>query len=600
ITIVSIALSSCTHRQYERTSPSTPDITAQELQHHVKYLTSDELQGRRAGEKGNEVAAAYIASEFKKYGLLPVGDKGTYLQHFNFISSVKVGEQNKFAITANGKSDTLTLQEEFRPMGFSLDTTITAQLVFCGYGISDTALNYDDYANIDVTNKIIIVLRYTPEGRKQESPFFKHAPFRAKAFQARTQGAAGAIFLSGPLDEDSIPRLIPFTFERGFGHSGIAAVTMKWTTVDSIFKLVGKDLKAIQQEMNSTKQPQSFKLPGVIVSLQTQVFKVTSTTANILGYSEGVDPVLKNEVLVIGAHMDHLGMGGDGSLKPDTVAIHYGADDNASGTAALLEVAQYVSSQRYSLKRSILFIAFSGEELGLLGSDYYVKNPAFPLERTIAMMNMDMIGRLRESTLVVEGMGTSPRWRDIVQRQNADSFFTLKLKDDGFGPSDHASFYAKDIPVMFFFTNLHSDYHRPSDTREKINYDGEQHIVEFVARIVTDIANSTEKPAFTKVASAGPGMSSDRENIRVSLGVMPDYAEETVGLKISGTRAGSAAEKAGLQGGDIIIKLDGKDIKNIYDFMYLLGNYKPGDEVVVVIKRGNEELSLHATLEARR
>lgn len=297
--------------------------------------------------------------------------------------------------------------------------------------------------------------------------------------------------------------------------------------------------------------------------------------------------------------MDHLGMGGKGSLSPDTVAVHHGADDNASGTAGLLEVAQYLASQKSHLRRSVLFASFSGEELGLLGSDYYVKHPEYPLDHTDAMLNMDMIGRLTDSQLVVEGMGTSPQWQELVSKHNSDSLH-LKFKPDGFGPSDHSSFYAKDIPVMFFFTNLHADYHRPSDTWDKINYTGEQKVASLVSRIALDVANQDTKPAFTKAAASSMAPAGDRQGVRVSLGVVPDYAEDVVGMKISGTRPGSAAEKAGLKGGDIIISFGGKSIKNIYDFTYLLSDYKPGDEVAIVVKRGSEEVTLKATLEARK
>ncbi|OLD80939.1 MAG: hypothetical protein AUI33_01440 [Ignavibacteria bacterium 13_1_40CM_2_61_4] len=299
--------------------------------------------------------------------------------------------------------------------------------------------------------------------------------------------------------------------------------------------------------------------------------------------------------------MDHLGMGGEGSgsLSPGTSAIHHGADDNASGTAGLLELAQYFAAHRGELKRTIVLAAFSGEELGLLGSAYYVKNPLFPLDKTIAMLNMDMVGRLRDSVLVVEGMGTSPLWESAVRLENRDSL-ALKLKPDGFGPSDHASFYAKDIPVMFFFTNMHSDYHRPSDTWDRINYAGEQKVVELVQRVTASIANAPSRPQFTRAASGPVAGSGDRQGLRVSLGVIPDYSEDVQGLKITGTRSGSPAEKAGMKADDIVIKFDGMDVKNIYDFMRGLEGHKPGDKVTIVVKRGTEVLSLNAVLEARK
>jgi hypothetical protein len=243
-----------------------------------------------------------------------------------------------------------------------------------------------------------------------------------------------------------------------------------------------------------------------------------------------------------------------------------------------------------------VFAAFSGEELGVLGSNYYVQHPPFPLEQTVTMINMDMIGRMKESTLVVEGMGTSPKFEDLLKRNNHDSTLILKLKPDGYGPSDHASFYSKDIPVVFFFTNLHGDYHKPSDTWEKIRYDEMERVVGLVSRVATDLADATERPQFTKVQQTAPMTG----GMRASLGIVPDYAEDTPGLKISGTRTGSAAEKAGLLAGDIIIKMGGKDVKSIYDLTFLLGEFKPGDHIAIVVKRGSEEVTLQAVLDSRK
>ncbi|MFI5253302.1 MAG: M20/M25/M40 family metallo-hydrolase [Bacteroidota bacterium] len=587
-------------------APSTPDyisknVTALELQRHIKYLASPELEGRRAGEEGNRKAANYIAHEFESYGLLPAGDHGTYFQSFDFISTVKMGEKNSLSADIHREDMKITipfeLKKDFQPMAFSIDTSFSAPVVFVGYGITNDSMKYDDYAGVDVKNKIVAVLRYTPNGSNDSTSFVKSAASRTKAFIAREKGASGMIFMTGPLD-DPDAKLMSFIFDRGFGTSGIAAVTMSSKSFDSLLHTMGKDLSTIQQGINTSKKPNSFELPNVTMHLSTELVRVHAQSANICGYLPGNDPVLKDDVVILGAHMDHLGYGGEGSgsLKPDTIAIHPGADDNGSGTAGLLEAAQYFAPDRAKLKRTVLFLSFTGEELGLLGSDYYVKNPFFPLGKTTAMLNMDMIGRLKDSILVVEGMGTSPQWEKIVKKENPDSSLKLKLKPDGYGPSDHASFYGKDIPVMFFFTNIHSDYHRPSDTWDKINYPGEQQVVEYVTRILWDIDTMGTNPTFTKVAMAAP---SERGEVRVSLGVIPDFAEDIVGMKITGTRPGSAADKAGLKANDVIVKFGGSDVKNIYDFTYLLGKYKPKDEVEIVVKRGTEQVTLHAILGGR-
>ncbi len=586
----------CSHevQQY-----SSPDVTQREILQHIKYLSSDELRGRKTGEEGNRKAAEYIAEQFRSYGLTAIGENGSYFQPFPFLKEVEIGDHNSFAVTVNSTRLAYTNGTDFLPLKISDDTTLTAPLVFAGYGISSTSdtLKYDDYANIDVHGKIVVVLRYSPEG-SGTNRFMNQMSITAKTIVAREKGAAGIIFVSSPPGTDG-NALKSFSSPASTSF-GIATVVFSWSGLNDLLKTGGKDLKGIQSAIDSTKNPNSFELPGVTVSLQTQIVKHYSESANIAGFLEGNDPQLKNEILVLGAHMDHLGMGGEGSLAPDTVAIHHGADDNASGTAGLLEAAQYLAHERNKLKRSVLFLSFSGEELGLLGSDYYVNHPLLPLDRTIAMINMDMIGRMKDSVLVIEGMGTSPQWEPMVKHENKDSL-DIRLKPDGYGPSDHSSFYSKNVPVIFFFTNLHSDYHRPSDTWEKINYVGETKVVNYVVRVAEDITNEVPKPAFTKVVASNPAPTGDdRQGVHVSLGVIPDFAETSAGLKITGTRAGSAAEKAGLKGDDIIIKFGGKDVKNIYDFTYLLGQFKPGDVVEIVVKRGTETVTLKATLEGRK
>jgi len=587
----------CAPSSHEITSP---EITSGELRQHIKYLASDELRGRKAGEEGDRLAEEYISRQFKEDGLSPAGDNGDYLQKFSFVASTKEGDKNSLNITVNGSSIQYTLNRNFKPLSFTSDTSLTAPLVFAGYGISAIdSLKYDDYAGLNVKNRIVVVLRYSPD-KSPADKYSAYSSIMAKIFNARDKGASGIIFATSPPGTDGAE--ITSFQEPRLGNSGIAVIAMKWSDIDSLFALSGKNLKEIQQTIDTTKIPASFEFAHTSVALQAQLVKVYAQTANVVGFLSGNDSALKNEFVVIGAHFDHLGMGGEGSgsLKPDTVAIHHGADDNASGSAGLLEMAQYFSSRVQSLKRSLMFIAFSGEELGVLGSDYYVKHPYKPLEKTAAMLNMDMIGRMKDSVLVVEGMGTSKGWEEIARKENLDSL-KLKLKPDGMGPSDHASFYKMNIPVFFFFTNLHTDYHKPSDTWDKINYTGEKAVVAYAARIATDVANLTEKPVFSKVAlSAAQGMGGDRQGAKVSLGIIPDFAEDVPGMKISGARPGSPAEKAGLKAGDIITKFGGKDVKNIYDFTYLLGTFKPGDEVVIVVKRGEEEVQLKAVLEAKK
>ncbi|MDP2208540.1 MAG: M28 family peptidase [Bacteroidota bacterium] len=582
---------------------TSKDVTAAELQRHVMYLASDELEGRRPGTKGNELAADYIAEQFKSYGLKPLGDNGTYFQNFKFVSELKVGKNNSLAFNIDGKILDFTPDVDFRPMNFSSDTSITAQLVFAGYGIEADTLHYNDYTGIDVSGKIAIILRYSPDGNNQSSNFSGYSSFTKKIMTARDKGAAGVIFITGPVDEANAP-LLPLRHERGSMNSGIAVTQLDQNVANSLFQSIGIDLYSLQKNINENKKPNSFIFENTSVALQTEIEKIYSNTANVVGYFYGNDASLKNEHIIIGAHFDHLGLGGasSGSIVPDTIAVHNGADDNASGIAGLLEIAQSLTSHHTQMKRSYVFAAFSAEELGLLGSAYYVKNSPLPLDKSVAMINLDMIGRLKDSVLTIQGVGTSPVWNELIQKQSAfggsDSIFKLKLGQDGFGSSDHASFNSKEIPVLFFFTGLHGDYHRPSDDWQLINYEGQKMVTDFVIGVVRQLDAVSEKPKYVKIEQT-PGMREGGRGFRVSFGIMPDFGDDSKGMRISGTRAGSPAERAGLKANDIILMFGGKSVKNIYDLTSLLGDYKPGDEVEVVVLRGEETLTMKATLQGR-
>jgi hypothetical protein len=397
--------------------------------------------------------------------------------------------------------------------------------------------------------------------------------------------------------DDERDELMKLRYDLAFSDAGIPCMHIKRSVADSILKSAGTTVKEIQEKSRSDQKPGSFSIPGVVVSLSSDVQKERSQTKNVLGMIEGSDPKLKDEYLVIGAHYDHLGLGGAGSLVPDTVAVHHGADDNASGTAGVLELAQAFSSRESKPKRSILFMSIGAEEEGDLGSDYFVKHPLVPLQKIVGMVNLDEVGREKDSTLIVYGTGTSPLWDTLLTKFNAPKHFNLKLNPEGFGPSDHASFYAKDIPVLFFFTGAHPDYHKPSDTWDKINVDGEQAILEYVEKIALEIADHGEKPLFARVDM--PRQTGGTAGLRVYFGTVPDFAEQVDGLKVSAVRKGSPAEKAGVMGGDIITMFGGKTIKNIYDYTYALQDFKPGDEVELTVKRGDKVLNLKGVLERR-
>lgn len=370
------------------------------------------------------------------------------------------------------------------------------------------------------------------------------------------------------------------------------------------------------------------------LSISVDIIRRESPSFNVVGILPGSDPNLKKETIVIGAHYDHLGRGGEGSLAPREGEIHHGADDNASGVAGLIELARMLSTQSPKPRRTIVFIAFSGEEEGLIGSSFYVNHPIVPLADTVAMINMDMIGRMKEKNLIVGGVGTAQEWRSMIEAGNmmqgltvsantntasasstlnlpivvgtngrpivtvdAGKKFALTLNEDGYGPSDHSSFYSKQVPVLFFWTGTHEDYHKPSDTADKINYEGEARIVSFVGNVIRDIDKSDKRPTYTVARSESQGRST---GFRVYLGTIPNYADSNDGLKLDGVRDDSPASKAGLKAGDKIVKMAGHEVKNVYDYTYALGEMKAGQEYEVEIVRGNERLTLRITPAARK
>lgn len=574
------------------------DSTSFYLKQHEQFLASDALEGRKSGSQGNTEAAHYIARQFEMIGLQPLGDNGTFFQNFEVVSELQLGEKNALTLVKGKKKVSYLLNTDFRPLGFSSDTSVTASLVFAGYGITAPDLQYDDYAKVNVTGKIVVVLRGTPDGDTPHSQYGKFGALRYKAMNARQKGAVGLIVVSST-EEDSADTLIKLKYDNSFSTSGIPTIHARRSIVNSWLAGEKITVDSLAQRINRTKKPLTVEPKKLMMALSSQVISIKKPTQNVIGILKGKSS-LPNEHVIVGAHFDHLGFGGEGSgsLEPSKNEIHNGADDNASGTSAMIEIARRLSEYTATLKRDIVFMGYSGEEMGLLGSSYYTKSPVLPLDQAITMLNLDMVGRLKEQKLTIQGTGTSSQWETMLQAINKDSVFSLALVKDGFGPSDHASFYSKDIPVLFFFTGVHEDYHKPSDDVEKINFEGMEQIVRFAVTTVLSIDTLSSRPDFKKtqqqMAPAGSG-----RGFRVTLGTVPDYSEGVVGFKISDVRENGPAQKAGLKGGDIIIKLGTYDIKSIYDFMYSLEAFKPGDETDIVFKRGSEILTAKIVFEKR-
>ena len=552
------------------------------IQEHVKYLASDALEGRRTGTKGATEAARYIASEFSRLGLKPLAPN--YLQKFPYVSGVTLGKGNALIFGADKLEPTV----DWLPLGFSSSAKVDADLVFVGYGITASELNHDDYAKANASGKIAIALQGTPDGANPHGQFARFEGVRWKAVAARNARAKGLIVIAREpnFKED---RLTQLAYDNTAGDAGLPVIVIARDAAERLIGPSGSSLAQLEQS------PTGRSLTGDI-HLTTDIVRSEVPAYNVIGMLEGSDPLLKKAVIIIGAHYDHLGRGGEGSLAPSSGEIHHGADDNASGTAGVLELARLFTTQTPKPKRTIVFMAFGGEEEGLLGSNYYVNHPLLPLANTVAMINMDMIGRMKDRRLVIGGVGTAKEWRDIVTADTEKSF-QLTLNEDGFGPSDHSSFYAKQIPVLFFWTGTHNDYHKPSDTFEKINYDDEALILKMVARFVNQIDAADKRLTYTTAKSdAAPRTG----GFRVYLGTIPNYADSNDGLLIDGVRDDSPAAKAGLKAGDRIVKIDTREIKNVYDYTAALGEMKAGDEYVVEVVRGTERLTLKLKPESRK
>jgi hypothetical protein len=582
------------------------------IQQDVKYLASDELEGRLTGSKGATQAARYIANEFRKVGLKPLAgganrSESRYLQQFPYVSSVTAGTKNKFLSTSPSSDSAdakfkLTEKVLFRPgidwlpLGFSSSATVSGEIVFVGYGITASELNHNDYETVNASGKIALALQGTPDGDNPHGQFARFEAVRWKAVAARNAGAKALIVIAREQDFQN-DRLAKLAYDNSAGDAGLPVIVISRPLAEHLLAQSKLSLAEVEQS-SMAKLPNNSRPLASEISLTTDVVRNETPAYNVAGMLEGSDPVLKNEVIIIGAHYDHLGRGGEGSgsLAARAGDIHYGADDNASGTAGVLELARLFTTQKPRPKRTIVFIAFSGEEEGLLGSNYYVNHPLLPLANTIAMINMDMIGRMKDHRLIIGGVGTAKEWRDITSA-DTDKSFQLTLNEDGFGPSDHSSFYAKQIPVLFFWTGTHNDYHKPSDTFDKINYDDEARILEMVARIINRLDTADKRLTYTTAKSDSTPRTG---GFRVYLGTIPNYADSNDGLLLDGVRDDSPAAKAGLKAGDKIVKIGEHEIRNVYDYTAALGEMKAGQEYVFEVKRGEERLTLKVVPESRK
>lgn len=585
------------------TAAEKPLISPEKLRAHIEYLAGPKLKGRGTGTPELNKASQYIAEQFKRAGLQPIGGK-SYFQKFQVTVGAKLGSKNNVEFSRGAERTALRVQQDFVPLNFSDTGEATAGLVFAGFGITAPEFKYDDYTGLDVKDKAVIVLRNEPQKDDEKSAFdgkqpTNHSQIVNKAINARNHGARVMVLLNdtpGPGEEDV---LVKFGTLTGPDNAGLLLVQAKREVVDKWLAASGKNLAQLQKTIDEKFQPQSYEVPDTKLQVRIDVRHIKADTQNVVGVLRGSDPKMAEEAVVIGAHYDHLGLGTKSSLAPSQVGKpHYGADDNASGTSVMLELVRVLVEQRQGLRRTIVFLAFSGEELGLLGSSYYTKNPLWPMERTVAMINLDMVGRPKDSKLFIGGMGTSPAFKEIIEKANVTNM-QLSFQQSGYGSSDHSSFYVKNIPVLFFFSGLHADYHKPSDTPEKIQYADAARVGDIAMRAAETLANQDGRPLFVRVQEERP-MGGGGGGYGAYFGSIPDMGEEVEGVKFADVRDGSPAAKAGLKGGDILIEFAGKPIKNLYDFTYALRAHRPGEEITVVVLRGKEKLTVPVKLEQRK
>ena len=505
--------------------------TLENLQAHVTYLSSDKLEGRRTGTPGEKLAAEYIADQMQKAGLTPKGDNG-YLQTFTVREGKEVGEATRL----NVNNDTFTPGEQFLPLPFSAEKAAKGEVL-------PDVKEPDNIWLIDV----------------QDMELNPHAPalpqYQQKAAEAAKEGATGVIFFNGKEDIHSVEKWLDESPKK-------LSIPALWVNGDISKKLKSDDANGFQ------------------INLEVAFKEAKRTGTNVIGYIDNGAP----KTIILGAHYDHLGYGEDhNSLSTGEKAIHNGADDNASGTAALLELGRQLRSGRFK-NNNFMLVAFSGEELGLFGSKYFTAHAPISLAQANFMINMDMVGRLDAAKgLQVGGIGTSPLWTAILE-QSSSAGLKLNYDSSGVGPSDHTSFYRAQIPVLFFFTGTHSDYHKPTDDADKINYTGELSVIKLIYRII-EKANVQEKLAFTPTRE--PQVSSAR--FSVTLGIMPDYTYKQEGVRVDGISDGKPAQKAGLATGDVIVQLGKQSVANLDGYMQALSTYKKGDKTTVTVKRGTKQ-----------
>ncbi|MEZ5285730.1 MAG: M28 family peptidase [Vicinamibacterales bacterium] len=574
---------------------------------HVEALAADALEGRLAGSEGERKAATYLIAELEQLGAKPLPGQADFRMPFTFTAGSKDGGST-ITLTREGATPrAFSAPADVQALSFSDTGEVSGPVVFAGYGLvvpESQNFGYDSYQGLDVTDKIVVVLRYFPEDADQQTraALARYSDLRYKAQAARQRGAKALLVVTGP-NSPNAGEVVPMTFDTALAGSGLVAASASGAVADAMFAAVpGKTLGTVQREFD-TGNPHvaGFAIPGLSLTIAADVERERQTGHNVVAYLPATTPVdgVAKPWVVVGAHYDHLGRGTTGGSlagKEQSGQVHHGADDNASGTAAVLAIAGTLSQQPRS--RHLLIAFWSGEELGLLGSAAFVNAPPVPTTEMAAYLNFDMVGRSTDNKLTVQATGTSATWPRMLEQANVLAGFDLVLQEDPYQPTDVGSFNQASVACLAFFTGAHADYHKPSDTPEKINYEDLDRIADFGADIASRVMKLDEAPLFTKVEARTEG--GGRAGIRLFTGTIPDYATEVKGLLLGGVIGGGPAEQAGLQKGDVIVEIAGQSIANIYDYTYALELLKIGEPVKVVYERGGERRDTTLTPAARK
>ncbi|MBI4168741.1 MAG: M28 family peptidase [Acidobacteria bacterium] len=578
--------------------PEAPRVSrrlAAKIRAGVKALADDSMEGRGLGSEGIRRAASWIESRLRDIGLEPAFGP-SYRQPFQVKVGVELAPGNRLEGVADG---------DWMPLGFSSPGEFSAELAFAGYGIESPEIGFQELAGLDLRGKVVLMLRYEPQERDEASPFNGKRPsrwsaLRYKALQARERGAAAVIFVTGPLQDEGKDKIPALKNDGPESPAGIPALQVTTSVAQKWLDGIGVDLKAFQEIVDRDLAPRSVAATGIRVTGRVALNPVYAQTENLAGVIPGRG-ALAGECVVVGAHYDHLGMGGEGSMRPNVTAVHNGADDNASGVVAALVIAEELrrSLANEESHRTGIVALFSGEEVGLAGSSHFVKDPPFPLGRAVAMINLDMVGRLRDDTLIALGTESAPEWADAIARA-ARAVPGLKVtgRGDGYGPSDQTSFYASGIPVLHLFTGAHEAYHTPDDDAEAVDAEGAARIARFSVALARDLARGPDRPTYAR-STAGPSMVGDSRGYGAYLGSVPDYRamESTEGaVLLADVRKNGPADRAGIHGGDRIVEMAGTRIENLYDMTYALQDHRPGETIEVAVIREGQRLALRATL----